>query len=148
MLKIQPSSTLEYSFFRQFKTLPTRFVEATRVRVSTSEYECQNEETRKWVLGQVSTCWPNYYPPLNLDAVIERPHNWKAMQNAEPMLLLLTISDFWISSPLEFEQYWIIWIIEESNDSSWKQISLNYIHLYHYYSSYLCEENRRSTNYA
>ena len=73
------------------------------------------------------------YPPLNLDAVIERPHNWKAMQNAEPMLLLLTISDFWISSPLEFEQYWETWIIEESNDSSWKQISLNYIqvHLYH-----------------
>ena len=65
MLKIKPSSTLEY--FRvlviwQFKTRPTRYSFCGSF-LSTSEYECQNEETRKWVLGQVSTCWPHYYAP-------------------------------------------------------------------------------------
>ena len=52
MLKIQPSSTLEYSFFRQFKTCFTHYSFCGRYS------KCQNGETPKWVLG-----WPHYKLP-------------------------------------------------------------------------------------
>ena len=139
MLKIEPSSTLEYSFLDNSKLVPfvTRFVEATPVRVSTSVKmeKHASDHSGEWVLADHTSI--NWFKG-HFDRVKGTLHSISANTSKEGIKwVTVLINILWIFSNVArtfYNNWGFSWKIGHGNCTG-KRLAL-----VHYYSWY-CRSN-------